>query len=758
MRKILPSILIFLIIASIFAPFSVGVNQNKSVTIHKSVASADLDPEWENAMAKLKADLEKANAAWEAAKKDGNQALIDKAKAYVDRLNAEIKQLEALNKQWGFSDPMPGCGLGLVSGSITGCVAQLIYYVLFVPTSYVFALCGQFFDYTFHYSVSDTSYRSPFVVEGWKLVRDFCNIFFIFVLLYIAFSTILGLGHSKPKEMIINVVIIGLLINFSLFAAQVIVDTSNILARVFYNSDSIKVTRGFANCVTTSDPSCSIAQDLVPSSVTATGPNGEIPLSEAIVSKVNPQELIINSRRVSDIKDKVNNSSFTTSSGGSVGAGAFILITLLAVVVNIVGIIVFFSVGMIFVSRVIGIWLSMVLAPLAFFSYMVPQMQSIAMIGWKKWWPELISMAFLAPIFIFFMYLIIKFLEVGFNITKAVDLSGMAFVVSIIVPFAFLMVLLMKAKDIAKKMSGEVGQGITGGIATIGGLALGGAAIGGAVLGKKVIANTTARASQGKTLSQRYVDPTEYAKMSKIQKFVGGFGSGIGLHKVFGNKKDAEGRVSNGLGGVLNRKQEKVEKVDRARHEIDTVKDKHYKDVEWNKLSGVQQNNVKKDYIKENKSKYASDVEEEYKISKGIKKGDNLDPTQRAEVTKLTEEKAAGEFDKALTEATKAIGGFTRAFTRTNTGTYDVRNLSQTKADKREGFMTKMSAGLIAGIALGVRTGLKTSGINHGSGQNDVMKDLGHTITEALKSIKVDVKVEESKGKGGGDAHKSGGH
>jgi len=54
------------------------------------------------------------------------------------------------------------------------------------------------------------------------VVRDFVNIFFIFVLLYIAFATILSLHGFKTKEMIINVIIIGLLMNFSLFAGQLI--------------------------------------------------------------------------------------------------------------------------------------------------------------------------------------------------------------------------------------------------------------------------------------------------------------------------------------------------------------------------------------------------------------------------------------------------------------------------------------------------------------------------------------------------------
>ena len=61
-------------------------------------------------------------------------------------------------------------------------------------------------------------------------------------MLYIAISTILNLHGFNTKSTIINVIVIGLFINFSLFATQVIIDSSNIMARVFYNSDAIKIT------------------------------------------------------------------------------------------------------------------------------------------------------------------------------------------------------------------------------------------------------------------------------------------------------------------------------------------------------------------------------------------------------------------------------------------------------------------------------------------------------------------------------------
>jgi hypothetical protein len=394
-------------------------------------------------------------------------------------------------------------------------------------------------------------------------------------------------------------------------------------------------------------------------------------------------------------------------------------------------------------------------------------MQSVDMIGWKKWWPETLKLAFLAPIFIFFMYLILKFLSMADIIGDADNKTGVAFVIAVLVPFAFIMILLNKAKSLATKFAGDIGTTVTKTAMAAGGIALGGAALGTAVLGRKVIGGTMARISQSdssKILGDHKVKMREWKKAGSQ-----GAPPPKPVKGQVINGKTYNPKMFTGLGASLNASQKRVEKTDHERAEIDAVKDKRYKGTEWDKLSGTQQGNVKADYIKDNKSKYKDDIEENlrntgfagtpyatYPPGTPIAKDAALTDDQRKHVTEKTEEATGKKFDESLKEATKSINGFTRAFTRSNTGSYDVRNLSQTKANKREGFFTKMSAGLIAGIAMGVRTGLKGAGINHGSGQNDLLKDIGHTITEALKNIKVNVKVEESHGKGGGGEHKTG--
>lgn len=720
-------------------------------------------------------------------------------------------------------DILPACSLNPFwgSGTVMGCVAQIFYYVLFVPTSYVFALAGTFFDFTFHYSVQDTSYRTPFVVEGWGIVRDMCNMFFIFILLYIAFSTILNIHGFKTKEMIINVVIIGLLINFSLFATQVMIDASNILARVFYNSDSIKITQ---------NSSAGTAGLKI-------GPNGEIPLSAAVVNKVNPQNLIINGRKSVVIQDKVTNESSSSSSDkeGGLGVGAFILITLLATAVNIVGIITFLSVGLIFVARVIGLWFAMIFSPFVFFSYTVPSLQDMEMVGWKKWWPETLKLAFLAPVFIFFLYLIVAFLEKGLSLIKATDIKdGMTFVISIIVPFIFIMILLMKAKDIAKDMSGKLGQSITSGIAAVGGVALGGAALGGALLGRKVIGAGLAGASRTESSIHLATQKIEHNK--KLEEWETNRKNGIaqGPKPVFvapkhgdlikdanGNvKKDAKGndiKFNNKnpfthIGAKLNEKQMKIGDVDLARHEMDeTKKAAGLEGVGDSNLSGVNEKKLKDTFAKTKRSDTEANIrrgvdakgkdlslkdengniykgEDAYKaanrnrITTEIGQTDpkSIDPNTgeltdeakkrvenqlnvefNAVLKTNTDEKLRSDFEKLRTESKQHVGGAERAFSRTNTGSWDVRKLSDVKSDKREGFLTKVPVALIAGIATGVRAGMKNVGVSNGGikVEGNFMKDLGNTISDSLKSMKINADLSHvGETKSSADAHAGGAH
>jgi hypothetical protein len=348
-------------------------------------------------------------------------------------------------------DNLPSCGLSISDdSSIYGCVVQIFYYAFWLPTSYLAGLAGKLLDYFIFYSINSSSYKSGFINEGWKVVRDIANIGFIFVLLYVALRTILNLGGSQSKKMITWVVIIALIINFSLFFSKVVVDAGNILAGVLYNN---------VGAVATKDGQPAPVQK---------GEAGEEQISVGIVNRFDPQK-IMDSGGFS--KDQ-NNANPTP----------FLVIVIIATLINVFMIFTFLSVMLLFVGRTIGLMVSMIFSPFAFISLTIPGAGKIMQKwSWDQWFPELVSMAFMAPIFIFFLWLILLFLDVsplkgaGESFTQ----NGNTFMglIAIIAPFILIVGLLKKAKEVAQDMAGE----IAGAINKAAGAALGIA--GGAVLG-----------------------------------------------------------------------------------------------------------------------------------------------------------------------------------------------------------------------------------------------------------------------------------
>src|SRR3990167_6826126 len=126
---------------------------------------------------------------------------------------------------------------GIINGDIwPGCVIQISYGLFYQVAAFILGLSAKFFNVLITITLSSTLFaKSTFIPTAWTVVRDLSNIFFILILLYIAIKIILDLGGSEAKKMIAKVIIIALLINFSMFFTKVVIDSSNILALIFYN-------------------------------------------------------------------------------------------------------------------------------------------------------------------------------------------------------------------------------------------------------------------------------------------------------------------------------------------------------------------------------------------------------------------------------------------------------------------------------------------------------------------------------------------
>lgn len=391
-------------------------------------------------------------------------------------------QTDPTQSSGGESTVLPECSTGTFSFNISGCVAWGFYYIFFVPTSFLFSVSGQLMDFSMAYTLNSANYGktsdgSSFVEKGWIITRDLSNLLFIIILMWIAIKMILGIGNDK--KLLGTIIVVGLLINFSLFFARVIIDASNILGKVFY--DNMGVDTGSDEYI--HNPWIG---------------EGEKSISVAIVSNFNPQKLF-NQAGTLDLHTE----SGVVDEAAVVDAGPFIIIILIMSVINLIGMYVFFVVAFILIGRVIGLWILMIFAPIAFISYILPPgaSKTLDKMHHSVWWPELMQQSFVVPIFLFFLYLILLFMNTGFlSGFKTFTNSTSGGILSVVVPLIIITMLLLKAKDIATKMSGDVGQAFSKMGSAVGGLALGGALGAYGKLGRATIGKAGERIANSETM------------------------------------------------------------------------------------------------------------------------------------------------------------------------------------------------------------------------------------------------------------------
>lgn len=344
----------------------------------------------------------------------------------------------------------PGDCISFTSFDMGVCVYKFLHAAVYQPTSWIARISGQFLDFFVFYSLQSDAYgKSPFVEQGWGIVRDISNLLFIFLLLWSGISTITGLGNFDAKKAVANIIIVAILINFSLFISKAIIDVGNVTARVLYNSIEVTIKDDKGEIVKSS--------------------TGETQISASLVAQFDPQKLLY-----------VQGSNDFDSTVG-------IVVVLIASAVNIIMMYAFLAVSFVFIGRIAGLWLAMIFSPLALMSFALPASlkSKLGKYGWDGWLENITTLSFMAPVFVFFMYLILMLANIKniFSVSSENDLIMK--MIGILIPFSIIIVLILEAKTRAIKMSGEIGQminkyagvavGAAAGVAT-GGLAMAGRA------------------------------------------------------------------------------------------------------------------------------------------------------------------------------------------------------------------------------------------------------------------------------------------
>src|SRR3989344_5315509 len=245
--------------------------------------------------------------------------------------------------------------------AVNGLLASISYTMTGVVIV-VLTMSGFILDLSIQYSLTNFTQLTSsvgMVTIGWGVLRDLANLVFIFLILWVAISTILGLHHGSAMGSVLRIVIAALLINFSLFITQVVVDVANIVALHFYNLTVVP------------DPT--------------TGRAGS--LAGVFMQALNPQSI------------------YPTGTGVDFSSGVESKILLASIVGSIAMLVaawVFIAAAVMFIIRTIYLMILMIFSPFAFIAWVIPGFEGST----HDWWSKLLKQAFFAPIFLVMMYII----------------------------------------------------------------------------------------------------------------------------------------------------------------------------------------------------------------------------------------------------------------------------------------------------------------------------------------------------------------
>ncbi len=260
---------------------------------------------------------------------------------------------------WSWISSTLGGALGAVFGAFNVVLGQLM---IWVAKGFQTAIEWTIIDYSSYFGAVDGIQGGVNTV--WTNFRDMANIAIIGIFVYMSFMVMLNVQNFDAGKFAVRVLVVALLINFSLFFTKVIIDISNITAIQFYQ----------------------VLTD-----------NGTTEFGEEILERTG----IIS---VSDSRGLVGNAAGNVGSVAKLGwdkglavvisYGLFSSMFLVAITSVFL-----YATILLFVRALTFVFLMMV-SPLAFAAYMIPQMEKF----WNQWWSLLIKNALFAPLLMMLLY------------------------------------------------------------------------------------------------------------------------------------------------------------------------------------------------------------------------------------------------------------------------------------------------------------------------------------------------------------------
>jgi hypothetical protein len=401
---------------------------------------------------------------------------------------------------------------------------RLGYFVLTLASAFL-SICGLILNMSINITIQIKDFvdSTPAIYVVWRSIRDITGMFIIFSLLFMAFQMILDLKRPGFGEIMKNIIIAGVLINFSFFIVSVLIDASNIVSVQLFKQLT-------PNVLPIKDvPITSLAQEsMVKGSISDVFMNSlnltQLYKSEGIENMTaNTGDRLPNWIRIAIV-------SFA-GAGMMITAGLSFLFASLAFIIRLA--ILVFLLGF---------------SPIWFAAYIIPQLKEYANKGWKLLSGQLIFM----PAYLLLMYMALQVVN-GTNFTESLGVANTNFYFSffgLIANCVFVIIMLnlpllaaLKlgaggegiANQYLNKLGGKIGAGAMWSRA--GGLAKS-ATVGTATTAGGVLARGTIGA--GAMSLDKKLSNSRFFGDTVLGKDIRGATTGALAKKKFGTKRSAE--------------------------------------------------------------------------------------------------------------------------------------------------------------------------------------------------------------------------
>lgn len=332
-------------------------------------------------------------------------------------------------------------------------IAEIMQWI-FLVVNWLTGILGQIMNWTIEFLILNMSEKINQItaIESlWAILRDLGNIVFIFLILYAAISTILNSNEHGVKELLPRIVVVALLVNFSLFFTQLIIDISNVFTIQIYENIS----------------------------VSGIGDGSSVNISNAIAGQLNLSTIM--------------GDGVTEWFGGDWGNARVAMFRAIgAGVVGLLGFI-FLAFSALITIRFFVLILLMIASPIAFIAFALPDTN----FG-ETWMSYLISQSFFAPAMMLMLYITLylgKNMKEGEafsdgNLGKAItEPSGN---IDILIFYALMIGMLLASLIVARRM-GAAGADKVAEYGKSAGVYVGGSAAGGAAYAGRITAGRAGR-------------------------------------------------------------------------------------------------------------------------------------------------------------------------------------------------------------------------------------------------------------------------